>query len=97
MSTKNKMSAHIVTEQKPVIKDERAHGWGENATNTVVEGEVMAITIALGNESQFMIRLHENGHLRITNYKGVYVTGGLRNVELETNRPWKRPKRKSKS
>lgn len=67
----------------------RIGGWGEKATKTSAAGEVAQIIVRRGEESQFGIRILEDGSIIVTSYGVLFEQSVDRNLRLTNVRPWK--------
>jgi hypothetical protein len=97
---KQKLLAVYLTSTSPVEvgKPDHAHGWGEDAQEVRVVGEVAQIMVRRGSEDEscFSIRITPEGHLIITAYNTTFSLSAPNNMWMHNDRPWKDEKKGKK-
>ncbi len=78
----------IATDKMTAGEMVRADGWGEQATTTELSGEIAQLIILKDGESQFGIRILEDGSIIITSYRTYYTHYVNQNLHLNNERPW---------
>ena len=80
----------VITDSEPISKTKPAiGGWGEDARETWVYGNVLELELWRGVDAQFSIRIMKNGDLILTDYQGRREIALDNNIRLVTTRPWK--------
>jgi hypothetical protein len=83
------ITVEISSLDSPTTSYRNVDGWGENAKEVQIVGELTQIKVSRNGESQFSIRICEDGQLILTSYKGPYQTMVPQNLVLEPLQPWK--------
>ncbi len=68
--------------------NKRIDGWGDEASGVDVSGKIVAMMVEKNGQSQFGVRILEDGSIIVTNYRGQYRTTVETNLRLENQRPW---------
>ena len=65
-------------------------GWGEEGSETTVEGQVKEIRVDRNGEAQFGIQILDDGQIILTDYGHMcFKTAVPRNLRFVPTRPWK--------
>jgi hypothetical protein len=89
MKQKNLTVELISTSDTETHGPRKTSGWGKDGSIIEIKGEVAQIFIRRKGESEFSVRILEDGSIIVTNYKGVYTQTVDSNLRLTNTRPWK--------
>lgn len=71
------------------ITSQPAGGWGENGVKSTIIGKAAQIIIRHNNESQFGIRIFEDGSIILQQYDARFTMSAEAQMRLEAVRKWK--------
>lgn len=89
MDNPKKLTLEVICLDKAEVDEEYVSGWGDDASQTNITGQVRKIIITKDGESQFGIRINDDGSIIITDYGHMcFETSVPQNLELTPAHPW---------
>lgn len=95
---KNRLTVEVITTDTPTTEIKSISGWGDNAHNTNVTGEVQYFSVLKDGKRQFGFHILENGTLHFTDYANMCYQLTISNgTVLEPMAPWENEKKQKKA